>query len=334
MKDLGLHKEKIFPHLILIKVPYLTFLEESAFINIFLIVDEELVLIDTGPWRKDFTETLSPCLAQLGFSIADISRIIYTHAHPDHMAGGIHFKREGECSHSIYWKAREYVEKYGQYTKKLKILCKETFFEHLYLHPEEGKHYFNIVDSFWHPTFGEIKIDHELRDGDIINTGRYKFEVVFTPGHSPWDISLWEPNQAILFTGDFLMEKSTTLIGDMQGFGSNLVSYESSLKKIDQYVKRAGYIFPSHGIPITNNSQLPGDLLGIIKWREERIIKELSSRKCRLVDLAGLFSSHRDPVVIARQLGVVLTHIEKLEDEKRILRTKRDNGEILFSLKE
>lgn len=328
-----MYSERIFPYLTLIRIPYFS-LEgrENAFVNIYLIIDKELVLIDTGPWRKNPADILSSSLAQLGFSIKDISKIIYTHAHPDHMGGGVQFEKEGDFSHSIYCKAQKYVEQYGQYVSLLKSTCKETFFEHLYLYPEKKESYSAVIDTFWHPTFGEIKIDHGLHDGEIIDTGKLKFEVIFTPGHSPWDISLWEEKRAILFSGDFLMEKSTTLTGGLKGFGSDLNSYESSLRKIEKYLVKARYIFPSHGSPIEHGSELAKDILGIVKRREGKILRELSTKKCSLVDLAALFPLNYNPVVFVRQLGVILTHIEKLEKEDKILRL-RDSREILFAIK-
>lgn len=41
-----------------------------------------------------------------------------------------------------------------------------------------------------------------LEQGSVIETGRYRFEVLFTPGHSVDHICLYEPNQGWLFSGD------------------------------------------------------------------------------------------------------------------------------------
>lgn len=326
-----MYSERISPYLNVFRIPYLP-LEggENALVNIYLIIDEELVLIDIGPWKEDLIDTLSLSLAQLGFSIRDISKIIYTHAHPDHMGGS--GQLEGSLSHSIYCEAQKHVEQYGQYVSLLKSLCKESFFEHLYLYPEEKENYSKVLEIIWRPTFGEIKIDHMLHDGEIIDTGKLKFEVVFTPGHSPWDISLWEEEEAILFSGDFLLEKSTTLTGGLNGFGSDLNSYKSSLEKIEKYLAKARYIFPSHGSPIEYGTKLARDFLRIIKWKESRILRKLSIKRCSLIELAELFSLSRNPVVFVRQLGTLLTYVEKLEKEGKILRLQ-DSGEILFTLK-
>ena len=325
--------ERIFPFLAVIKVPYLCSGETTAFVNQFLIMDKELVLIDTGPWKENYVDGLSSCLDGIGLSIKDVSRIVYTHPHPDHMGGGTQLSRKIECSHLIYSQAREHVERYGEYIELMKRLSKGAFLDHLHRYPAERDRYSEVVDKFWYPTFGEVKFDRELRDGEIINHGNLRLEVVFTPGHSPWDISLWEADHGLLFTGDSLMQKMTTLIGGLEGLGSDLNSYQSSLKKLKRYLGKTRWVFPSHGAPIGSPSGLAEHLLAIIKKREDRIVQELTERECSLVDLQKIFGASQDPVVFVRRLGVVLSHIEKLEKEGKIVRLKKDNGEIVFMLK-
>lgn len=326
-----LYCRRISPCLALIRIPYLSFGGETAFTNVYLIIDKELVLIDAGPWRNFYFDILSSSLDQLGLSVRDISRIIYTHAHPDHMGGGIELNKHQEFYHSIYWEAQKQVEKYGHYATRVKSISKEIFFNHLSLYPAQKDIYSDVADSFWRPTCGEIKIVHSLHDGEIVSTGKLKFEVVFTPGHSPWDISLWEERTAMLFSGDFLLRKSTTLTGGLRGFGSDLKAYESSLQKIRKYLAKAKCVFPSHGPSIMSCSNLADDLLRIIKWREDRILQGLSKKNQRTDLMNILLSSNQGPLALVRQLGVTLTHLEKLEKQGRVLRS-RDGERILYQL--
>ena len=324
--------KRIFPYLALIRIPYLSLGKETAFVNIYLIIDKELLLIDAGPWRKDYRDALSFALNQLGFSLKDVSRIIYTHPHPDHMGGGIELNGQHELSHSIYWEAQEQAEQYGQYVNLSKSLLRQVVSKHLFLYPSERDICFRVIDSYWEPTFGKIKIEHGVHDGEIISTGKLRLEIIFTPGHSPWDISLWEEDEAMLFSGDFLMKKSTTLTSRLNGLGSDLEAYECSLKKIKKYLLRARFVFPSHGPSITSCSNLADDLSRIIKWRENRILQELSTKKRSLINLmTTLFPSNGSPVVYLRRVGVVLTHLEKLGREAKVI-CSQDGGKILYAL--
>ncbi len=44
-----------------------------------------------------------------------------------------------------------------------------------------------------------------LADGSVIETEHYRFQVIYTPGHSPDHLCLLEPDQGWLFTGDLFV---------------------------------------------------------------------------------------------------------------------------------
>jgi glyoxylase-like metal-dependent hydrolase (beta-lactamase superfamily II) len=44
-----------------------------------------------------------------------------------------------------------------------------------------------------------------VSDGAVIETDRHRFQVIYTPGHSPDHICLYEPQQGWLFTGDLFV---------------------------------------------------------------------------------------------------------------------------------
>jgi glyoxylase-like metal-dependent hydrolase (beta-lactamase superfamily II) len=44
-----------------------------------------------------------------------------------------------------------------------------------------------------------------LSDGAVIETAHYRFQVIYTPGHSPDHICLYEPQQGWLFSGDLFI---------------------------------------------------------------------------------------------------------------------------------
>jgi glyoxylase-like metal-dependent hydrolase (beta-lactamase superfamily II) len=67
-----------------------------------------------------------------------------------------------------------------------------------------------------------------LSDGEVIETNRYCFQVVYTPGHSPDHICLYEPDQGWLFSGDlFVGGQDRALRG-----GYDVWGIISSLKRI------------------------------------------------------------------------------------------------------
>ena len=47
--------------------------------------------------------------------------------------------------------------------------------------------------------------DRVLYGGETITTGVYDLEVIWTPGHSPGHICLYEPKNQLLFSGDHIL---------------------------------------------------------------------------------------------------------------------------------
>lgn len=56
--------------------------------------------------------------------------------------------------------------------------------------------------------FSNATEDHlfELKENTTFCLAGYEFHVVYTPGHTPEHISLYEPHQKILFAGDFILD--------------------------------------------------------------------------------------------------------------------------------
>src|ERR1051325_9283195 len=53
-------------------------------VNVYLVAEEPVTLIDTGPKTREAIEALRDGLRRARFRVADIKRIVLTHAHEDH----------------------------------------------------------------------------------------------------------------------------------------------------------------------------------------------------------------------------------------------------------
>nr|WP_298377653.1 MBL fold metallo-hydrolase [uncultured Halomonas sp.] len=86
-----------------------------------------------------------------------------------------------------------------------------------------------------------------LEDGDILDLGDRRFEVIHTPGHSPGGIALWETATATLISGDLIYDGP--LIEDT--WHSNLDDYAASMRRLRALPARTvhGGHFPSFSGP-------------------------------------------------------------------------------------
>ncbi|WP_404297736.1 MBL fold metallo-hydrolase [Halomonas sp.] len=82
-----------------------------------------------------------------------------------------------------------------------------------------------------------------LEDGDVIDLGDRRFEVIHTPGHSPGGIALWEASTRTLISGDIIYDGE--LIED--AYHSDLDDYAASLQRLRALPVRTvhGGHFPS-----------------------------------------------------------------------------------------
>ena len=86
--------------------------------------------------------------------------------------------------------------------------------------------------------------DFLIEEGEIIEQAGIKLEVLYTPGHTPGGISLYSPNEGIVFVGDTLFAES---VGRTDFPGA---SFEQLVKGIRQklfVLADQTVVYPGHG---------------------------------------------------------------------------------------
>lgn len=75
------------------------------------------------------------------------------------------------------------------------------------------------------------------------NIGKFKFDVIYTPGHKEDSITIYFKENNIMFTGDFIFKEN---IGRCDLPGGNIELMMGSIEKIKKYDKDI-VIYPGHG---------------------------------------------------------------------------------------
>ncbi|MFQ6030058.1 MAG: MBL fold metallo-hydrolase [Dehalococcoidia bacterium] len=150
----------------------------------FLLVEDEITVIDAG-WRGKGSRVLD-FLRTLGRSPEEISYIISTHYHLDHIGGVAQLKDSSPGRAAIHESEIQYVERKSG--EKLPNPAKNRLLG-LLLSP---------VLSFYHPP--SFSVDLPLQDGTRLHQ-LGGMEVIHTPGHTPGSISLHFPQQGLLIAG-------------------------------------------------------------------------------------------------------------------------------------
>lgn len=105
--------------------------------------------------------------------------------------------------------------------------------------------------------------DFAYSEGDNIDYDGGELEVVHTPGHESGHCCFYEPEHRILFTGDHVLGRGTTVIAPPDG---DMVQYLDSLQKLARL--KLDRLLPGHG-PIV------GDPYGKLReYMEHRLMRE------------------------------------------------------------
>jgi glyoxylase-like metal-dependent hydrolase (beta-lactamase superfamily II) len=159
----------------------------------------ELILIDTGAgWSVD---KIVKNVESLGLGCKDLSKILLTHCHIDHIGGAPEIKRR--FSSKIYT-------------------------HHLDAPPIESGDPILTAANWYQTTFPPTPVDVKFNlPEEILMIGEQKIVCLHTPGHTPGSICIYldKDGKRILFGQD--------LHGPiLKEFGSNLEDYGRSTKKL------------------------------------------------------------------------------------------------------
>ncbi len=95
-------------------------------------------------------------------------------------------------------------------------------------------------------------ISESIEDGDIVDLGNRKIEVLAVPGHTPDAIALLDRQAGYVWTGDTFYEATIWLFFE----GTDLQAYESSIGKLANLAGDLKKVYPAHNKPVAEPIRL------------------------------------------------------------------------------
>lgn len=269
-------------------------LSEAGFTycNCIFIDDDQKGIIDTGADVPSLEE-IEPCQTDM---------ILYTHHHYDHTRG-----------HRLFTGAHTYI-----HADDAQALRDLSNFEHYNSIDRWGELMPGIdyreaasqmgieadQDPFW-------RIDGHLTDGQILDFGNTRVEVLHTPGHSAGHCSFWFPDQEFLFTGDICLTK----VGPW--YGEVWASPDQMLESIDRLIAlKPARVASCHIRRVRPDGvEMLQEFKQRIYKRDERIYRYLQKKPANIDDIASqhlIYRIHPTPFVLFWEKLMVIKHLERL----------------------
>ncbi len=155
-----------------------------------------------------------------------------------------------------------------------------------------------------------------LADGQAIDGGDERLQVVHTPGHAPDHICLWRASTRELFCGDLVVLGSTVVIPASSG--GNLSDYLRSLTRVSELAPSR--LLPAHGPPIDNPRAVIEGYLEHRRQRELQVLAALGQGRHTVDSITGHIYLGLAAALTAMARESVLAHLVKLEQEGSVRR--------------
>ncbi len=264
--------------------------------NCLLVKDDVYCLLDNSPGKAD--------LEYLRRQPIDI--ILNSHGHIDHYLCNEWFPRSQVYMHqadqALTQSAEKYLAEFG-----LTTFTQNPVLQQLYLTDVK---------------YRCAKIDQGISEGQIIDLGATRLQVLHLPGHSPGHCGFLFPDQGFIFTADI----------DVSNFGPWYANLNSSvldyIKSIDRVIEmKPDFIISGHGQAMIKDGLLQklADYRDIIYARQERIIELLYRGYHSLPDLARQcpvyikFPRPREVFFIYEEV-MILAHLRFMEELGQLIK--------------
>jgi glyoxylase-like metal-dependent hydrolase (beta-lactamase superfamily II) len=304
-------------------------------VNCYLIEDDPLTLVDTGPNSGTSLTELEAGLARHGRRIEDLERIVLTHQHIDHIGlAQIIADRSGAEVVALAALA-PWLARYGT-----EMDADDAFAEGLMRGngvPRDIAIALRAVTAQYRAWGSAVQVTKTVEEGDVLEFGARSWQVHHRPGHSPSDTIFHDEASGELLGGDHLIKhiSSNPLISrPLGGDGSDrrpqaLVAYLASMRATREL--ELDVVLSGHGEPIDDHRTLIDDRIAGHERRVVKIAKILADGPKSAFEIAQQMWGNVAVTQAYLTLSEVLGHIDLLLERGQVVEVQ-ENGVVRFAV--
>jgi glyoxylase-like metal-dependent hydrolase (beta-lactamase superfamily II) len=288
-----------------IRTEYLEFCGLPLYLHAYAGADG-IVLLDSGVAATP-SASLRPELAAAGLAVEDVSLVVNSHAHPDHMGGNAALAAISDPVFAGPAAEAQWLEDNDALIDQLWEANPDAY----RLSVSERADLLGLLGA-------RPRVQRLLRDGDRIELTEGALTVISTSGHSPGHIALHDASRGLLFTFD-----------DVQGAGVPIAHTDTWLAPLYHDVRRyrAGLqrlasldfttMLPSHGdpLPVDAGQERIADSLRFLSLAEELAADHLARHPLvRLGELARELGTRLGPFggINLQTMSIAKAHLDDL----------------------
>ncbi len=302
-------------------------------VNCYLVQDEPLTLIDTGPNSGKSLDELEQALAAHGHAVEDLELIVLTHQHLDHVGLLEILARRSGAEVAAFHLLGPYLRDFGANATADDDFAQQMMRRHGT--PADLATVLGAVGAAFRAFGSGGEVTRLLHDGDTLELRDRRLRVLHRPGHSPSDTVFWDEDRRLLIAGDHLLAhiSSNPLVSRplTPGAGGErphaLIMYMDSMAKTREMP--AELVLTGHGDPVTDHVALIDERFRMHERRARKLLKMLGSGPLSAYEVALQMWGNIAVTQAYLTISEVLGHMDLLVRDGLVRETERD-GVVTF----
>jgi len=299
-------------------------------VNLYLLRHRDgFLLVDFGLNSPEAWDVLERGLSELSITPGDLTHLLLTHVHPDHIGAAGRIKMISGAPLFAHRLEEPFIaSRYRAVTPLLNEV--EEWLCHHGVSAEEAvglsQVSLQMLDSV-QPT----EIDVPLEGDETFSIGGIELCARWTPGHSPGHLCYYDPRRRILLAGDHLLPGTTPNISQHpQSSPSPLDDFYTALRTIEQM--DVVLTLPGHGAPISDHRARVAEILAHHERRKGQMLALLADSPRSGWDIAMTIFARVKGNPFQQRLALMetLAHLQALAHMGRIRKLIDDEGTVLW----